>query len=449
MAWCLAVVFLLHPLNVETVAYIDTSQNTILLTFTLAAVLISSSVRLTKIQVFASVVFAGLALFTKESGILCVALVLLYQLLFSRKNFWSYALPFAFLVLFYALMRFGVGHIGFTKISIVPIAQLTFAERLISVPAIIWYYLQSFVLPIHLAVDQQWIVTKLTYQDFFLPLLCDCVIIGILIYIAVLLYRSKHAFFASYIYFFAWFTSGMLLIIQLFPLDMTVADRWFYFPMIGLLGMIGIGLVLVRKIFHNWSVILITGLIISMLFVKTTARVRDWHDELTLFSHDVEVRPSYNLENRYANILIQDGDVEDALVHLQKSVNLYPMEINLVNLAGACLMINNIPKADKYYQQALDNKIYLDKTHKHDIFLYENYAHFLIITNDQTKAIPFIREGLLQFPYSPRLRQYYAVAQYRKGNTEEALTAIKPLVNTQGDPAIQYLYYQIINKQQI
>ena len=42
-----------------------------------------------------------------------------------------------------------------------------------------------------------------------------------------------------YTFFPFWFVIGLNASADYSRLDMTVAERWFYFPMIGLLGMIG------------------------------------------------------------------------------------------------------------------------------------------------------------------------------------------------------------------
>jgi hypothetical protein len=52
---------------------------------------------------------------------------------------------------------------------------------------------------------------------------------------ALLIFPLPKKFFTPF--FFYWFTGSLGLVLNIFPLDMTVSERWLYFPLIGFLGL--------------------------------------------------------------------------------------------------------------------------------------------------------------------------------------------------------------------
>jgi hypothetical protein len=56
----------------------------------------------------------------------------------------------------------------------------------------------------------------------------------------VLSKRTSKAETRAYLFFGAWASLGILAHLQIIPLDMTAAETWLYFPMPGILGMLGL-----------------------------------------------------------------------------------------------------------------------------------------------------------------------------------------------------------------
>src|SRR5258708_37949937 len=112
-------------------------------------------------------------------------------------------------------------------------------------PAILLYYLKTFLFPKDLFILQHWFITQPNSQ-FYVPLLLDSVFFLGIVLLGIWIYRRRNSLFLPYLFFALWFSIGVGMHMQFIPLDMTVSDTWFYFPMVGMLGMIGVALETVR-----------------------------------------------------------------------------------------------------------------------------------------------------------------------------------------------------------
>jgi len=206
--------------------------------------------------------------------------------------------------------------------------------------------------------------------------------------------------FKSSIFFFLWFIISIFPYLQFFPLDMTVAERWFYLPMIGLLGIIGT--VLNKFEIQNSKFKNLTmgfALVIILLFsIQSFIRTLDWKNGLTLYSKDIKtVSGSFDLENNFGVELFRTGDYASAKIHFEKSTKLAPYWwTNWNNLGAIYEREKNYQKAIEYYQKAIDNGQYY--------LAYENLAKILVFyENDQKKTEEFLQKSLKLFPENQNL----------------------------------------------
>jgi hypothetical protein len=233
------------------------------------------------------------------------------------------------------LIRFSYAQDFLTKNSTIPIALLSFSERLINIPAIIFYYLQTFFYPAQLSIDQQWIVTSLSFSDFYLPLFGDILFLIFLLVFGVYIFKKKRKLLNLYLFFVIWFFLGIGLVIQIFPLDATVSDRWFYFPIVGILGILGIlfqTLQTKKKITRN-LIVGIAFVSISLLSIRTMVRNTNYVDQLTLFSHDAAIsRNGFDLENQLGAMYYQANNIAESRKHFQRAVAEMPCLNSTSNL---------------------------------------------------------------------------------------------------------------------
>jgi len=464
-----AVVFLVHPINVESVAYIAAAQSELFLLFGMLALLIST--KQGKIRGKDAFLISVLLLFSLlfyEVGFLFLLMVLCIQFLFKRKYFLKIFIAGIASLAIYSFLRFVIGGVFFVKhLTLVPtpIANLSFVERFNNIPAIVLYYLTTIFFPLRLAIDQKWIM-KFTMQSFYIPLLLDSMFFIALILGGIILYRKKSEYFSTYVFFFVWFISGLLLFLQLFPLDMTVADRWMYFPLIGLLGIFGVGiqtlLLSVDKTAFPFvkykkaklAVALFGVSIVLLLFLRTIVRNSNYQDEMTLLIHDTQIEDNAELEH---DLAVEYGteNPQEAFIHLQKSVNLDPFTGNLFHLGGWYESQKNVKKAREYYYKAF----YMAKTHysivqTHDPResienIYTSLAKLLLLNNDYEAAEKISKEGSQYYPNSSILWLELAISGNKLHKNSEAISASQKAYSLSPSETTKNLYLLMQNNKQI
>lgn len=446
IAFISAIFFLIHPIQVESVSFIAQTTSPLFFLFGIIPLFIVRKKKLDKKELIQIYCFSLLSLFAKETGILFIFLMLIYALLFAKVQIKKLALIAFCSVTTYLFIRLIVNNIDFSPRSLVPIAVATLQERLITMPAIMFYYLKTFFFPFVLSIDQQWTVMSLTFSGFYLPFIIDTVFLLLLGIFGVSLYKKNKQEFKTYIFFVSWFILGMGLLFQIFPLEMTVADRWFYFPLAGLLGILGV-LLQTSKGFWKRHVFLGTIIILlvsSFLAIRTIIRNNDWKDNLTLFTSAAKTEDNYDIEENLGYEFFENKNYAQARNHYQSSVNYRPIEPNLMKLAGADLGLRDITAAKENYAlafQAQSFPIYDSKLHS--LSSYEVYGYILVLTGSPVKAEQLIQQGFMEYPNQPVLWYLEALAQYKIGNMKQAITAARILYQLLPTDITKKLYINI------
>lgn len=385
------------------------------------------------------------SLLSKESGALFFAISGLYILLFKIKDIWKYTLA-AFTALgIYSILRFAIAGIYLNKHGLSPITTMPLEGRVLSIPKIIFSYLKTFVYPDNLAINQHWAVKSITWSEFTMPLIVVSIFFLFLFAVASYAWKKKSEYFQAYFFFLGWFIIGLGLHLQIFPLDLTYSDRWFYFPIVGLLGTIGIVIknLNVKNSFQiknfklNFFSVSIFIIIILALSTRTFIRNFNWKDGLTLYSHDIKIaRDSFDLENNLGVELFRAGRFDEAEIHFKKSTELAPnWWTNWNNLGVIYERKGDYQSAKKYYQKAIDNgKYYL---------AYENIAKLLFFYEDINLARDFTQNSLKILPNNANLWLVLSLSEYKLGNKEKALEAAKNAYFLSPNEKTYYLYSQL------
>ena len=207
--------------------------------------------------------------------------------------------------------------------------------------------------------------------------------------------------------------------VQIIPLQNTVATRWFYFPIVGLLGLIGLGLQNIKQVkkglLHLGYVFAI--IIIIALSIRTVIRNTNWNTGLALYSHDIRLEDSYILQNNIGSELLYTGQYDKAVPYLEKSVQAVPTWWNLNNLADAYFFLGENDKAIALYKKSM---------HYGDYFLpYEGLTSLYLHSGNMALAKQYSAEGLKRFPLNATLWFNYGLAEYESGDKQIAIQAVQ------------------------
>jgi len=448
----IAIIFLIHPINVESVSYISATVNQLFCIPGILALMIIQRGHLTLANYFYIAFLLLFSILAKESGILFMLATLVFVVQFRLKYFAKMLLMEVFVLITYLIIRLPslqnilTDTIPTTGSNVNPLNAFSLQEKLLNIPTFIMYYLKTFIFPDQLAVAQIWTISGLDPMRIYWSLIIIMIFFVTLITLCVYLWKKNIALFRIYIFFFIWFLSGLVLHMPIFtPLYNTVADRWFYFPIIGLLGMTAIA----ASVFFKTSTMrktIIICLVISivLLSVRTIIRNSDFQDAITLFEHDSKNQRNYRLEGDLGELHLVAGNVKESLTHLRNTDNWHRSSSSLYNLGFWYEYNGSFSNAANYYEKAYN----FAKEAKNipNKAIYERLSYNLLVSGEIKRAKKFIDEGKLYYPESDYLWYIEARIQYAEKNLSDAVNAIKKAKSLKALEEYD-LFYNTISKQ--
>ncbi len=440
IAFLLSVVFLVHPINQETVAYASNIQDILFFVFGISGLLLIQRTKDIKNSWQAGALLL-LALLSKETGILFLGASVLFVLLYKKGEYKKYLLVFISVVCLYLFLRFMSQSTSVFWIEPSPMSALPFTQRLTHIPALFSYYVKTFIYPDVLTFNQQWIIKQTNFSNFAAPLLIAITFTVSVLFGNVFLYIKKSKYFSPFLFFSIWFFAGLAPHMQLVALDATVADRWFYFSSVGILGMIGvfINLLLVRFPNQKKMFFLCIITICILLAGRTFTRNMEWRDAFTLYSNDTSRAKSALIENNLGDEYFKIGDYKSAREHFSTALKINPkLWIALNNLGIIEEQKGNYSKALFYYNKALKENKRLP--------IYENIARAQVLSGKQNDAISFIKPALNMYPLSANLWLTLSLAQYEKGMFKDALEFANKSYEIAPDPKTMNVINAINNE---
>ena len=402
VAFLLAIIFLIHPITSETVFYISYTQDILFFFFGMLSLLYLTNIKTYKTFILVGL-FSLLSLFSKETGILFLSMTIVYEFLFAKNYLRQIVITQLAVLFIYILLR--IHSIGiFVQALGSPIGNLPFLERIVNMPAMFLFYLKTFLFPLTLVSSYEWFYTKVDFIHVLFPLVIDLLFLSVVIFLGFLIKKKSFLFFAI------WFLTGILFHLQIISLDQTVAERWFYFPMIGMLGMIGVLLETFRVNLKSTLTIGIIVLLVICLSLRTFIRSFDWRDEFTIASHDITIsQNAWGLDNELSYAYYQKGNFQEAKMYAEKSIELYPYKTNYLNLGAAEISLGEYADAKK----AFSHSIQLGGTTQ----AYDNLAFLSLSYGTPKENINFIKNSALpMFPTDGNLWLCLAALEYNFGD---------------------------------
>lgn len=433
IAMALGLLFLVHPANVEAVVYVSGIQEPLFLFFGIIALL----GRIYFPVNWRSNLLVGLALLlsvlSKETGILFVLMVFLYDFLYEpRKNLRHDLGMVSGVVVIYSYLRFYVAGIFWSNQAVAPIMTLGILGRLMTLPKIFWVSIETIIFPKELAFAQNWIVSKPDFENFWLPigLLATFILIGLFFLVKQ---RKNLLTHRDLIFFGLWFIFGIGMHLQILPLDGTFSERWLYFPLIGFFGLLG---VFIQRVFvksrKNFLVITL-GIILLAFVVRDVYRTNEWRDQFTLYSTDVEKRGgSFILYNGMAQELSDRNELEQAKKYADKSIAVFPVFLNWNNLGVILSKKGNYPEAIAAFNHSLEFGPYY--------LAYENMIGTYLLWGKNAEAIKNAEYAMQMFPGNSKLVVFWTAAKYKMGDQQAAFDGAAKAFQMDPSPETKYVW---------
>lgn len=441
-----AVIFVLHPANVESVAFIGSISEVLYTFFGLFSILIlilgldwQNKVIKNKF-LFLSLLLAFFSLLSKETAIVVFGVSFLYLVIIFRPKFNQYlkwCFGSAIIVIAYFVLRFAVAKIHFARGHLSPIAEASFIERILTIPYEAFYYLKTIFFPLYLSISQQFVVSSLKDFRFYGSVL---LLISILSVTGFFLWKTKSKI---YFFFLLWFFGSLAPVLNIVPLGMTVAERWLYFPMIGATSLICSFFVGVEEKIKRKKRIFVCFLLAFIFIIfgaRTIIRNRDWKDDLTLCSHDIKYsRQSSELENNYGVALIQIERYKEAEDHLKRAIeiqglNPYPYG----NMGIIYTEVGEIDKAKEYYYKSIE---------RGNIYgVYENMGSILVQQGKWDEAEDFLSKAISKFPKDPNLKWLLSLVFRQRGQIDKAKDVLEEALKDDPKNEIVIYFLQSLGK---
>src|SRR5438128_2728678 len=359
-AWLAGAIFALHPVQVESVAWISELKNLLMGFFFLLTLLawiayVDATSKHRRVLYVAALVFYLLALFAKSTACTLPAALLLILWLkkkpIGRRPLLE-IIPFVVLALGIGLVAvwWEKYHQGTRMlVSLGPIDRLLIASRAV------WFYLSKIFWPSDLTfIYPQWWIDA-TNPVAYLWLIAAVVF-------AVVVYYGRRFFGRSVevaALFFVTTLGPLLGLIMLYTFRFTfVADHYQYLASIGPIALASAGLVTLSRSAKNlhWLVIASGGAVLICLSLLTWRQSATYRDLETLWRTTLAKNPScWMAYNNLGVVQFEKGNIDDAIDKYEQSLRLHPDYPEArYNLGSALLQKGKIDDAIAECQKALE-----------------------------------------------------------------------------------------------
>ena len=370
-----SVLFAIHPMHVESVAWISERKDVLYTMFFLLGLIsylkyLRAEKGKYKHFIYLTLFFL-LSLFSKSAAV--VFPILLFALDWYERRKWSWMIVLEKIPLFALSFVFGIMAMQSQEGAMQDLAPLlTLGERLLIVNFSFLTYIWKLLLPIQLSAMYPYPLKEnevLPQIYFILP-----IVSAIIVYLIWRLRKNR-----EFIFGFVFFVITIALVIQLLPVGGTIiSERYSYLPYIGLLLPLALWL---DKIFEKRKNLLpfIIGIPVILFSLQSFNRVSYWENGDILFTDVISKYPKlpYAYNNRgflywdyYAlkvykdNTVKKDVYVEKAYKDFSKAISLDPDYVQAWNnravllyntgkVSEALLDFNMVLVLDSAYTDAL------------------------------------------------------------------------------------------------
>ena len=454
--WLAAAIFALHPVQVESVAWITERKNVLMGFFfllTLLAWIAFADERTRRRWIFYCLALICYVLALSAKATACTLPAALFLILWLQKRpitmgrliqivpFIVLGVGMGLLAVWWERYHQGTNRDVFTFLG--PIERILVASRAV------WFYLSKLFWPSNLTfIYPRWNISPAHVVDYIW--LLAGVAAGVAIYF-LRRYVGRSVEVAAA--FFVATLIPVLGFIMLFTFRYTfVADHYQYLACIGPIALAGAGIVTLSDRFTHYRAVIVSAalLVVASFGTLTWRQAATYSDIETLWRTTLARNPecwmahtnigivflqqgkiddaiahyrlalqmqpdSSDAEYNLGTALVAKGQVDDAILHCERAVGMRPTDPDAqVSLGNALFAKGRIDEAIAHYQKAI--------TAQPDHFLARySLGHALLEKGELEGAIQVCRIALLLRPSDADCQTTLAIALEEKGNPTEAI----------------------------
>jgi protein O-mannosyl-transferase len=362
-----AVLFAVHPIHIEAVAWISAVPEILFALAGMGAIYTYARFRQGQRNQHLSIslFLYALALLAKETAIVIWPVIFISEHWFDRNSAregrratWftgvKVQLPFAAVTAVYLGLRL------FALQGMRGEVTHTMREVVCAAPSITWLYLRKLVLPIQLSQiyfdSDTW---SFASPHFYVPLIAVCAVAaGLIFWVS----KSKPTVFPALLL-------GLSLIppllgVSVFPPHDLAHNRYLYLPCAGACLLLVLALKKATDLAYPPENVRSGGRLGTVIIVVVSlglvlpvwAQERPYHDNIALFTHSVQLSPESAmawglLGEEYMSL----GRYDEGLATFHRAQSLEPnVLLNNYRLGAAYYLVGSMPSAEAYFQRALE-----------------------------------------------------------------------------------------------
>jgi Flp pilus assembly protein TadD len=272
-------------------------------------------------------------------------------------------------------------------------------------------YVGKIIYPARLAVFYPHRYDTIALWQPILSLLVLAVISVGVLYAA----RQRHRYLAVGWF---WYIGTLVPVIGLVQVgEQAMADRYTYLPSIGLFVILAFGgaELIANRPYRKIALGACAGLVLAALLICTRIQVSYWRNSVSLFEHALAVtKNNYTMHNALAFALGSRGRLDDAIRHYRQVLSLIPNSAEThFRLANALRLKGELSDAISHYRQAVQNKPDYAKAHndlayalREQCSLDEAASHFRQALETKPNLAPALNglAQILAIHYDPNVR---------------------------------------------
>jgi len=466
-AWLAAAIFALHPVQVESVAWITELKNVLSLFFVLLTLLcwvefveerVKQSWRWYALALF----FCALALFSKTTACTLPAALLLILWLKEKRIGWQ---RLGQIVPFLAMgVGMGVLTMWWERVhqgTQGKLFSLGLSERILVASHAIWFYAGNLLWPCDLTFSYpKWTINPAD------PFAYGWLVAGIGLWVAIYFARrlAGRSVEVATLFYVATL-SPLLGFIMLYTFRYTfVADHYQYAASIGLIALASAGIArifagkLFLKVMCCVALLLTLGILtwrqcgmyssLETLWRTTIQKnphawmaynnlggvlIRDGRmdEAITLYQKALEANPNdAEGQNDLGYAFLRKGQADEAVIHSQKALEIDPGDAKAYNNLGlAFCQLGRLDEAIKDYKKSLEIE-------PKNYVVYDNLGLALFRSGQMDEAIVNCQKALIINPKDTQACNNLGFAFYQRGQTNEAINSFQKSLEIKPDEAI-------------